>query len=93
MTRIIKGTTSTGFNFEISTDNLDNMEVIDLMAEAENDANPSVISKLSTLILGVEQKKALYDHIRKNGRVSATVFMQEFSEILNTNNEDDDIKK
>lgn len=65
---MIAGTTKSGFEYKIEDANLDNMELVDAIAEA--DGNPIAVSKIVLLLLGAEQRKALYDHLRaENGTV------------------------
>lgn len=64
----MKGKTSTGFEFDIEDERLDDMELVDIMAEI--DENPLLMPKLCKMLLGEEQKKRLYDHLRsEDGRV------------------------
>ena len=59
---------SNGFNVTISENILDNMELVDALAEMSDD-NPLEVSKICTMVFG-DNKKALYDHIRtEDGRV------------------------
>ena len=57
----MKGKTSTGFEFDIEDERLDDMELVDIMAEI--DENPLLMPKLCKMLLGDEQKKRLYDHL------------------------------
>ncbi len=80
----MKGTTTTGFKFDVDEEVLDDMELIDLMAQY-NKGDMYAVSDAVTLVLGEDQKKALYEHIRKGnpkGRVSATAVAEAFSEIF-----------
>lgn len=65
-----KGTLENGFKFDIDDAVLDDMELIDDMAEAQGD-NPLKISAVMNKVLGEEQKGRLYDHVRDEatGRV------------------------
>ena len=64
----MKGKTSTGFEFDIEDERLDDMELVDIMAEI--DENPLLMPKLCKMLLGEKQKKRLYDHLRsEDGRV------------------------
>ena len=67
---MIKGTTKTGFEFEIDEERVNNMEFIDALTELDDTANAGevmgLISKLLKCILTKEQKKALYDHVRND---------------------------
>lgn len=78
----IKGTTKSGFNFVIEPAALDDMELLEALAAVDN-GEVSKISEVFTRLLGTEQKKALYEHLRgKNGRVSTTAVVNELSEIF-----------
>lgn len=66
--KIISGTTKTGFAFSINAEVLDDMELLDTIASI--DENPLALSKALKKMLGKEQHKALYDHLRnEQGRV------------------------
>lgn len=66
--KVISGTTKTGFSFCVQADVLDDMELLDTIASI--DENPLAMSKALKLMLGKEQHKALYDHLRnEQGRV------------------------
>ncbi len=59
---------SNGFKVTISENVMDNMELVDALAEMK-DENPLEVSKVCTMVLG-DNKKALYDYIRtEDGRV------------------------
>ena len=75
------GTTSSGFKFKIDEVDLNDMEFIELMAEAEE--NPLKYPKMVERMLGKEQKKKLYDHVRtKEGRVPPDAIDEEVEEIF-----------
>ncbi len=77
---MIEGKTSTGFEFSIDEKLLDNMELVDAIAEV--DENPLAISNIITLLLD-GQKKALYDHVRtEDGRVPVVAMTNEIMDIL-----------
>lgn len=59
---MIKGKTSSGFEYAIDPAALDNMELVDAIAEA--DENYLAVSKVIRLLLGDDQRKKLYDHLR-----------------------------
>lgn len=62
-----KGKTKTGFEFEIDRGVID-MELLDDLADMQD--NPALTGRVLTRLLGKDQKKALYDHIRdESGRV------------------------
>lgn len=65
----IKGTTTSGFSYEIEKDSLDDYELFELIASGDFTAVPKVIER----ILGEEQKKRLLESLRgENGRVKMT---------------------
>ena len=75
--------TRSGFEVDIDAAVLDDMELVDALAELED--NPLAFSKVITMILG-DEKKRLYDHIkttRKSDRVSVTAMSEEIEDILN----------
>ncbi len=79
----MKGKTSTGFEFDIEDERLDDMELVDIMAEI--DENPLLMPKLCKMILGEEQKKRLYDHLRSDdGRVPIEATTNAIQEIFNS---------
>ena len=78
----VKGTLKNGFKFAIDPAVLDDMELVDAMAESEGD-NPLMISTVINKLLGPEQKKKLYDHIRtKDGRVPVEKVAEMVGEIM-----------
>lgn len=81
------GTTSSGFSFSIDRENLNDMEFIDLLGEAE-EGDPLALSKAFTIILGKEQKAKLYGHLKAiHGKVPVDVFINEMGEILSSGKE------
>ena len=79
----MKGKTSTGFEFDIEDERLDDMELVDIMAEI--DENPLLMPKLCKMLLGEEQKKRLYDHLRsEDGRVPIEATTNAIQEIYNS---------
>ena len=57
----VKGKTKTGFEFEIDSAAID-MELLDDLSEMQE--NLAITGRVLNRLLGKEQKKALYDHIR-----------------------------
>lgn len=81
----IKGKTSSGFAYKLDKRALYDMEIVDDIYEIFNDHNESMISPLLTKLLGKEQKKALYDHVRDaDGYVSTQLVCNEIAEIMST---------
>lgn len=78
----IKGKTSTGFEFTVNPDVMDDMELIDAIADTI-DSNPLAFSTVCTKLLGAEQKKALYNHLRsESGRVTVESVSEAISDIF-----------
>lgn len=65
----VKGSTRSGFEFEITDAALDDMELAEAAARAAKGDRMAEIEMIDRL-LGSEQKRALYDHLRVEGRVS-----------------------
>lgn len=71
-----------GFECTINTDVLDDMEFVDLLADTEDD--PLKIGRVALMLLGKEQKKNLYDHLRTDdGRVPVTSMNDAIEQIFN----------
>lgn len=78
---MIKGKTSSGFEFEISKDVINDYELIENLGELED--NPLILGKIVTQILGKEQTVNLKNHIRnENGIVPTNKMTQEITEIF-----------
>lgn len=83
----IKGKTSSGFEFEIDSNVMDDMELVDALADTMND-NPLSFSIVCTKLFGVEQKKRLYNHLRKDGRVPLEAISNEIADVFKAMGED-----
>ena len=59
---MIRGKLESGFEYEVAEEVRDNMELLDAIVEA--DENPLAISKVVKLLLGENQRRKLYDHLR-----------------------------
>ena len=76
-----KGKLENGFEYEVDENVLDDMELVDALAEAEE--NPLKISIVSKKVLGDDQRKKLYDHLRrKDGTVPVEDAAQAVVDIL-----------
>ena len=63
-------TLNNGFTIEVDENVIDNMELVDALAEMEEDEESLGISRVAKLLLGKKQRKALYDAVRtEDGRV------------------------
>lgn len=88
---IIKGTTSTGFQFEVDPIIVQDMEWVDMISEVEE--KPYLIGKFIEKTIGKEQKKALYDHVRQDGHVLKDDVDRETGEIIEAcGQQDEDVK-
>lgn len=78
-----KGTLKNGFVYEVDENVLDDMRLVDAIAEAEGE-NPLKVSKVVTMVLGDEQKERLYKSLEnETGRVPVKVAMDALMEIFN----------
>lgn len=88
---MVKGTTTTGFNFSVDPDNVKDMRVIELLAKTKYDG--LYFPELADRILGAKQKEKLYDHLAdKKGRVSPAKFGDALEEIMTAVNEAEETK-
>lgn len=75
------GKTASGFEFKVQDTALDNMELIDAIAAVEEE--PLALSSVVQLLLGTEEKKRLYSHLRREaGNVPVDAVSQELMDIL-----------
>lgn len=83
---MIKGITTTGFEFELEDEVLDDYELLETLSEVDQ-GNYGLVPKMVSLLLGEEQKEALKNHIRANSkRVSAKKLLDEVTEIFQASN-------
>lgn len=83
---MIKGKTTSGFEYEISKARLENYELIEALSEV--DENPLVLPKTVNLLLGKEQANELKDHLRDDeGLVSTEKLTNEIMEIFQNQSE------
>lgn len=84
---MIKGKTSSGFEFEISKDVVNDYELVENLAELED--NPLLLGKIVNQILGKEQAARLKDHVRnEKGIVPIDKMTQEIIEIFKNSGEE-----
>lgn len=81
---IIKGTTSTGFEYEIDKECMEDAEFLELFAVVAKGGEGSMqVFDLVRAALGDDQKKALYDHCRnEKGRVPISAVTAEITDIF-----------
>ena len=76
---MIKGTLKSGFEFGIEEDIFDDFELVELYAAVNE--NPIYLGKLAEKLLGKDQKKALVEHLRRDGKVHTSDMMHALMEI------------
>lgn len=77
----MEGITGSGFIFEIEKERLENYELLEYMAEVDD--NPLLLPKVIKLLLGENQASALKTHIRdEKGMVSADRISEELNDIF-----------
>lgn len=86
---MIKGITSTGFEYEYDETRLDDMRFVDVLAVVVDPEAPRFdkiagASQLLTMLLGPDMKKALYEHIgnKYKGRVPRADLQHALEEIM-----------
>jgi len=78
---MIEGKTKSGFKYKFPEENLDNYELVEIIAEAQE--NPLLFPKMVNLLLGKKQAEKLKEHLRnENGIVSTEKISQEIMEIF-----------
>lgn len=81
-------TKSGGIRYAVEKKALDNMELVDALAESEE--SPLAISKVATLLFGAKGKKDIYEQIKKqhDGVVPSEAFTAVIQEIFEAIGED-----
>lgn len=80
--KLVKGKTSSGFEYSISKKMLQNVEFLELFAAVQGGDSLKSYAMIE-VALGKEQKKALYDHVRdEDGFVMADALSGELTEIF-----------
>lgn len=81
---MLKGATTSGFNYEIPLENLNNYELLEEIGELET--NPLALGRVVNLLLGKDQAKALKNHVRTDTNIVPSDKMtNEITEILQSN--------
>jgi len=80
---MINGKTTSGFEYTLDPDKLNDYELLEKIGEMEE--NPFTLTSIVNMVLGKEQAKKLKDHIRsENGTVPIEKMTAEITEIFNT---------
>jgi len=83
---MITGKTTSGFEYQVPEENLNNYELVETLGELES--NPLLIARTVDLLLGKEQKEKLKDHLRtESGTVPTDKISEEIMEIFNSQKE------
>lgn len=77
---MISGKTSTGFEFVIDEEKLNDMRFVDVLAETSE--NVLAFPKVIAMLLGAEQKAKLYEHLEEDGRVPIESVQAAVAEIM-----------
>lgn len=76
-----KGTLSNGFRYNIENDVFDDYEILELIADVEE--NPANITKLVTLVLGEKQKNNLINYLKnKEGKARLSTMERLMGELF-----------
>lgn len=78
---MVEGVTNSGFAFTVDENAINDMEIIDAFVEIQ-EGNPAAYNTVVKKLFTPEQKKALYDHVRENGRVPLDKLALEINDIL-----------
>ncbi len=78
---MLKGTTKSGFAFAVNEAVINDMELLELMAEMDK-GHAENLPEVCRRILGQEQKARLYEHVRTDGVVPIDKVSLEITEIL-----------
>ena len=83
---MIKGKTSSGFEYVIDDMALNNYELFDAISEVKQ--NPVMMPRIVKLMLGEEQKNKLIDHVRdENGIATIEAMESEIMDIMQSHNQ------
>lgn len=78
---MIKGKTTSGFEFSINPDVFDDWEMLEKF-EAIDNGNANATVSVTREILGQEQLDALKEHLRVDGKVTVTRMQEALEEIF-----------
>ena len=70
-----------GLTLEIDEKAMDDMELLETLVDLD-EGKPAAIPRVGKHLLGDEQMKKLYDHIREDGRVPISKYSEAIKEIL-----------
>ncbi len=83
---MIKGTTKSGFKFEIEEEVFDDYELLEKLVDADNGDNMAIFQAIDMILDGT-QKDQLKKHVRnEKGRVPASAMVKELMDIMEASN-------
>ena len=84
---MIKGKTSSGFEYEVSKDIVNDYELLENLGQLE--ANPLILTTIVRQVLGAEQTERLKDHARnEKGMVQTDKMTEEILDIFKNSGEE-----
>ena len=90
---MVKGKTKTGFEYKVDKNMLNDAEFLESFCAIRKGDNTEIFALIGKM-LGKDQKKALYDHVRtEDGQVPLDALTDEVVEIFAALGEDDETKK
>ncbi len=90
---MLKGKTSSGFEYELSDEALNDWEVLEALTDIDEGHYSGTVRVLRGL-LGDEQLKALKEHCRgEDGRITQTGMFSELADILKGSGAEDEKEK
>ena len=78
---MITGVTKSGFHFRVDENAMNDMELVDILADDSMDDSFRMSHVLRKLLPG-EQRKALYDYVRVDGRVPVDAVVSAVEDIF-----------
>ena len=78
---MVSGTTKNGFRFCVDENSMNDMELVDVLADSTMD-DAFRMSHVVRKLLPGDQRKALYDHLRVDGRVPVDAVVATVEEIF-----------
>lgn len=83
---MFKGTTKSGFQFEIPEEVFDDYELLETLVDADNGDNMAIFRAIDIILDGA-QKDKMKEHVRnEKGRVPASAMVKELIDIMEASN-------
>lgn len=82
---MIKGKTSSGFEFELEDDVMDDYDLVVLFGKYNKNPSMDIVVDIAIKMLGAEQHKALMEHLRDDkGKLKTSAMIHALEEIENS---------